>query len=424
MNPFIKLLTEKASSESIALVEGKHNYSYKDLLSYSRRLASLLQAKGLKSGDTAVVACAPGFEFLSIIFATMMLKAKVAIIDPHMGRALYRKKLKQLKPKFAFIDSRLLLLQEHPILRWVYKTFSKNGIYLPHSNAYTTIATGRKLPLVAGLKVNIWSEKWSSKQKIEYIEENDIHVLFGPPADYMNLINYCEKTRRKLPSCLQHLLIGSAPAHVAFLRKLDDKIDASTQMTCTYGMTEHLLAASCDGREKIAYTCEGDLLGTLVSSVKISISESGEILIHSDQLFKKYLGKKAQEGFHSTGDLGILDNQGQLILTGRKKDMIIRKNFNIYPGLYEPTIKKIKGVNEAVLIGIYDESISDERVTLVLEANDSLKKRQIESALRDGEFRINPDALPDNILFRTIPRKGRQDKIDRETLRKQIKKVA
>jgi len=130
--------------------------------------------------------------------------------------------------------------------------------------------------ICAGLQVSLWSEKWSPAKKIKFIEQNNIHVLFGPPTDYLELIKYCDEQARKLPSCLQHLIVGSAPAHVIFLKKLEAKIDNHTMITCMYGMTEHLLAAYCDGREKINYDCKGDLLGSLVKGVEVKISDDQE----------------------------------------------------------------------------------------------------------------------------------------------------
>ena len=500
MNPFIKLLSDRADSDQIALKSNAQSHTFKELFEKSRRMASLLKAEGMNRGDISLIACQPGLEFLIIIYATMILKAKVAIIDPHMGRELYLKKLAQLKPKFGFIDSRLLLLQEHPIIRWFYKRIKKEGVYIPYSKKYKSIATGKRMPLLqkhikavsslkydqieidskhadfdyiitytsgtindpkgvvqsvdsinnsiehvvellsktkakslathlphfmligicAGLEVNLWSEKRSAQQKINFIEDRDIHVLFGPPTEYLELINYCNKVGRNFPSCLQHLIIGSAPAHVVFLKKLEEKLDDHTKITCMYGMTEHLIAAYCDGREKIKYECKGDLLGDPVNGVDLKISDKNEILIKSDQLFKKYLGKEEHVGFHSTGDLGYVDERGKLVLTGRKKDMIIRKNFNIYPALYEPTIKKIKGVREAVLIGTYNEDIADEKVSLVIEGASNLKENWLRGEISNGKYGIDPEALPDEIIFRDIPRKGRQNKIDREKLRIQI----
>jgi len=100
--------------------------------------------------------------------------------------------------------------------------------------------------------------------------------------------------------------------------------------------------------------------------------------------------------------------------------MIIRKNFNIYPALYEPTIKKINGVEEAVLIGTYDEELADEKVTLVLEGSAKIKVEQIFSSIQNGKYSIDPEAIPDEIIIRDIPRKGRQNKIDRAQLRQEL----
>jgi len=450
----------------------------------------------MKAGDTALIATQPGFEFLTIIYACMLLETKVAIVDPQMGRDLYKAKLKQLKPDYGFIDSRLLLLQEHPILRWIYKTVKKDGIYVPYSRECKIIATGMTLPILqkhqklsqykkyheiaikesytdfefmivytsgtlsepkavvhsvnsvyksmehivrilqknnnkrlathlphfmllgicAGIEVFLTEETWSTKKKIDFIERHTIDTLFGPPAEYLQLMDHCTAQNRRLPACLKQCLIGSAPVHKPFLANLDNQLQKASKITCLYGMTEHLIAAQIDGREKLKTATKGDLLGHIAIDVQIIISKTGEILIHSDQLFTRYLHKANREKYHPTGDLGYIDKKGRLVLTGRKKDMIIRKNFNIYPALYEPTIKKIEGVEEAVLIGVYSEEKADETVKLFIESKNTLDRKAIFKQLKAGHFKIDKEALPDDIIFTKIPRKGRQMKIDRKKL--------
>jgi len=99
-------------------------------------------------------------------------------------------------------------------------------------------------------------------------------------------------------------------------------------------MTENLMVCSQDGRQKLSETIEGDLVGSPFLGVTITVANDGEVCLESDQLFSNYWGAEKNSGKYFTGDLGRIDEKGRLILMGRKKDMIIRRNFNIYPGLY------------------------------------------------------------------------------------------
>lgn len=186
-------------------------------------------------------------------------------------------------------------------------------------------------------------------------------------------------------------------------------------------MTENLMVTYVDSQEKINADIEGDLVGKPFPNVKLAIENDGEISLSSDQLFTSYFHAEKHNGTHFTGDLGKIDEHGRLILHGRKKDMIIRGNFNVYPGLYEPTINKIKGIVEAVMIGFYNSKKADEEIILVVESELNLKAEDIFQKLKTGIYSIDKEAIPDKIIFSKLPRSGRQNKVNRKELAEQIK---
>jgi long-subunit acyl-CoA synthetase (AMP-forming) len=286
------------------------------------------------------------------------------------------------------------------------------GTYLPHFML---------LGIAAGLPVKLMKPDLSAKAKINFIQKENIGIVFGPPSDYMPLILFCEKNNEMLPQCLQHVMIGSAPVHILFLKRLIAVLPTQTQITCTYGMTENLLVSIIDGRQKILYKGEGDILGKPVEGLQIIIAEDGEILLRSPQMFSRYYHEESSDEWHHTGDLGKIDEDGNIILSGRKKEMIIRRNMNIYPALYENTIKHIEGIDEAAMVGMYDETLHDEKVYLAVEGND-INIHTIKKQLATGKHSIDKEALPDEIFKMTIPRKGRQNKIDRAAIIEYIKK--
>jgi acyl-CoA synthetase (AMP-forming)/AMP-acid ligase II len=237
----------------------------------------------------------------------------------------------------------------------------------------------------------------------------------GPPSDFVPMIEWCERQGTRFPDAMQHILLGSAPVTRRFLQRLCAVLPAHTRITCLYGMTEHLLVSTVDGRFKKDYDCAGDLLGKPVEGVQLQFVDN-EIFVHSEQLYTRYFHLADRAMFHATGDLGTLDEQGYLVLQGRKKDMVIRRNFNLYPAIYEATINRIEGITEAVLVGVYDESIHDERVYLVVEGTLTNEKALMEQ-LRQGPYSIDSEAMPDEIVFMTLPRSGRQHKVDKGTIR-------
>ena len=486
------------NDEPILIQGGKSIYA-KDVYERSVQLATNLAQLGFRKDDRVVIAAEPGVEFLLIIYANILLRTKLAIIDPEMGREHYKNKLIQWDPKWAFVDARLLLLNEHPVLKWFYLRSRKSNISFPRLKHMHCISTGYNLPIIskhtkikgllkkqntpleirkdstdhdfivtytsgttstpkgvlhsfsgleksfqhivqlmgdptgqslanhlphfmliginAGIPVHLWNYEASAKEKIEFLESKKITTLFGPPSDYLELIEYCAESGRKLPDTLQHIIIGSAPVYKAFLEKVSAFLPAHTKISSFYGMTENLVVSYIDGREKMNYKSDGDPLGKPVNGIELRIAKDSEIFVKSEQLFSRYWHMEDRPEWHATGDLGYLDENGYLIMTGRKKDMILRRNQNIYPGLYEPTIHKIPGVKAAAMIGVYNEKKFDEEVFVVVEGESDMDESSVRKALELGEYSIDKEALPDHIIFMKIPRKGRQNKIDKTGLR-------
>ncbi|WP_412540815.1 class I adenylate-forming enzyme family protein [Longispora sp. K20-0274] len=161
---------------------------------------------------------------------------------------------------------------------------------------------------------------------------------------------------------LRHLLIGGAPVLPPLLRRAREAFPG-TEILAVYGMTEILPIAIATAGEKLSHPGPGDLIGAPLPGVRATIAPDGELLVSGPNLCRGYLGEPPLAE-HATGDLATLDD-GRLVLLGRKKDMIIRRKTNVYPGLYEPTISALPGVREAALVGMPDE-IGDERIVLAV----------------------------------------------------------
>jgi len=150
-----------------------------------------------------------------------------------------------------------------------------------------------------------------------------------------------------------------------------------------YGLTEHPIAAMAtvrDPHEKLAATEGRATRGTQLRIVKAdgtnaAAGEEGELRVRGPHLFRGYVDAALDAhafdelGYLRTGDLGALDADGFLTITGRLKDIIIRKGENISAKEIEDHLHAHASVREAAVIGLADPE-RGERVCAVLALRD------------------------------------------------------
>ncbi|MEE3328763.1 MAG: class I adenylate-forming enzyme family protein [Myxococcota bacterium] len=202
-----------------------------------------------------------------------------------------------------------------------------------------------------------------------------------------------------------------------------------------YGLTE---CPTCsmnrvtDPDEKLAHT-EGranpsDLEFKIVKldDSVAGIGEEGEVRMKGPQLFKGYLdpalGADAfdDQGFFRSGDLGRLDSEGFLSITGRIKDIIVRKGENISAKEVEDLLHEHPGIAEAAAIGLPDPK-SGERCCAVLVATQEGSPpefKEIIQFLRDKG--LTPQKLPEQIEWIDGLPRNATGKVLKHELRKQF----
>lgn len=263
------------------------------------------------------------------------------------------------------------------------------------------------------------SARFSIKRVLRDIRRHRVTHYFGVTSELQQLSVHLHSRKQKLPNILREIWIGAAPVHAAFLQRLQTVLADTTKVWCVYGMTEILPIARISLTEKVQFQGQGDLLGECVKGVNATISPDGELLLSGRNLCAGYLGEPPLTEL-ATGDLARLE-KGRIVLLGRRKDMIIRGRFNIYPELYESTIERVEGVHRCAMVGLFDDNKSDERIVLFVEPSPDTEASTLEKKLwrdlRIGPFAIDPTALPDNIILMTLPVTGRSNKIDKQSLR-------
>lgn len=162
-----------------------------------------------------------------------------------------------------------------------------------------------------------------------------------------------------------------------------------------YGLTEHPIATMGsvrDPHEKLAASEGRASPGTQIRIARsdgadAAPGEEGEVRVRGPHLFRGYVdasldaGAFDARGFLRTGDLGKLDAEGFLTITGRLKDVIIRKGENVSAKELEDHLHAHPGVREAAVIGLPDVE-RGERVCAVIVARDGSAPRSVKDVAR------------------------------------------
>jgi len=150
-----------------------------------------------------------------------------------------------------------------------------------------------------------------------------------------------------------------------------------------YGLTECpiiTMSSVRDTDEHLAYTEGSATPGVEIKVVTLDgkiagADEEGEIRAKGPQLFRGYLDSTLdaeafdEEGFFRTGDLGKLDAEGYITITGRLKDVIIRKGENISAKEIEDLLFKHPAIGDVAVIGLPDEASGERACAIVVPAD-------------------------------------------------------
>lgn len=191
---------------------------------------------------------------------------------------------------------------------------------------------------------------------VDLVEAERITMLPGPPTLYHSLLAVEDKDRLKT---LRAGVTGSADIPVELIRRVHEELPFQTVAT-GYGLTEAgtvTLSRPGDSFEDIATTA-----GVPCDGVEVRIADDGEVLVRGYSVMQGYLDDPAataeaidDDGWLHTGDLGRFNEDGRLLIVGRKKDMFIVGGFNAYPAEIEGFLLEHPAVGQAAVIGVPDD---------------------------------------------------------------------
>lgn len=213
-------------------------------------------------------------------------------------------------------------------------------------------------------------------------------------------------------SALRLALVGTAPLVGQLRREFETRYGIVLHES--YGLSETLLVTTSSPRRLASAGTVGPVLPGVELALmngkgqRASAGDEGEILIKSPDLMAGYVQTAMDAGQHSlnlsaaidpdgwfaTGDIGRLNPDGSLAITGRKKDLIIRGGINVSPRAIEEVLQTHEAVCEAAVIGIPHEIYGEDIAAVVrLEAGYSLSG--VQPSLRTFcKEHLNPTQQP------------------------------
>jgi long-chain acyl-CoA synthetase len=474
------LLQERAAShgDRVALVTPEGEVSYRSLAAGARRVTASLVGAGIALGDRVALSLPNGRAFVEGWFGTLGAGATVVPLPLGSTPAELRLRLSRARCR-ALVGQAPLSDDELPDLRRVLSpdpgaaerapraaapeatamilftsatTGEPKGVRLSHASLGThtqvlarhTLALdegdrvlgalpfshsfGCRLAMLAPLHAGaciIVLPRFDAARSFEALAAH--RVTFAPVVPTM-LSAWSRRSGTRPPPSLRFCLSAGAPLPAELRARAAAQLGVPIREG--YGLTEASFScvdappepptAGTVGRPVPGVTlC---LIG--VDGHEVGTGEVGEILVRGHNVMTDYLDdppatrRALVDGWLHSGDLGRLDAAGRLTLVDRKKDVILRGGFNVYPAEVEAVLSRHPGVEAAFVVGRPHPHYGEE-VVAVLVACPAARPRPAELAAWVGEA-LARYKVPRAYAFIDAPPLGPSGKVQKRVLKEQL----
>ncbi|CUS43375.1 MAG: AMP-binding protein [Pseudomonadota bacterium] len=259
----------------------------------------------------------------------------------------------------------------------------------------------------AGAKLVLPGRRTDGASLARLIVAEGVTIAVGVPTVWLGLLDHLEASGQEVPT-LQRIIMGGAPLAPALMERIERRLGVTVQTS--WGMTELSpsgtvsppndpdRSAALAGRPAIGV----DLL--LVDAEGHALPEQrgpeGHLRVRGAAVVERYFGQEQSatdtDGWFGTGDLARIDMDGNLIITGRAKDLIKSGGEWINPAEIEAVVGALPEVSLAAVIGRQDDKWGERPILLV-----EMRDRQgisDEALLAPLKGRVAPWWIPDAIV--------------------------
>ncbi len=236
--------------------------------------------------------------------------------------------------------------------------------------------------------------RFDPDKALEIIARDKVTLFQGVPTMY-NAMLACESADSADTSTLRLCMSGGSAMPEEVMRKFEEKFGC--KVLEGYGLSETSPVASFNHPDK---ENKAGSIGTAIKGVEMKVvdddgnevdqGEVGEIVIKGHNIMKGYWNRDdatkeaIKDGWFYSGDMAKVDEDGYFFIVDRKKDLIIRGGYNVYPREIEEVLYEHPAIQEAAVVGVKDDELGEEvGAAVVLKEGEELSADDLKAYAKD-----------------------------------------
>ena len=292
------------------------------------------------------------------------------------------------------------------------------------------ITSVMNVSMYLGLTVELFSQ-FDPAKVVHLVEKEKQTIMFAVPTMYNRLIQFASQKPPKRSS-LKFCVSGGASLPVEFLHRFETLF--KTKIYEGYGLTEAPVCVE----NPYGKTTKPGSIGLPIPEFsarivdqkenKVGPGEVGELTIRGPGVMKGYLNlpreteEAIKDGWLYTGDIARMDEEGYIYIVDRKKDLVIRGGYNVYPREIEEVLYQVPDILEAAVFGVPHDDLGEEvAAVVVLKEGARIDKSGIQEYVKE---RVAPYKYPRIIKTAKdpLPKSG-SGKILKREIRRQWRSI-
>ncbi len=414
----------------------RHLLSWADLDEYAQRVARWLWERGVRPADVLGAYLENSLFSVGLILAAVRLGVRLVVFHRRLSPAELEWQVRTARPRWLICDDRPgtgelagspwmgwdgMLPQPAPLPKpdiaasFTFFTSGTSGypkavtLSLANLKAAADASSQRLntrpgerwllcLPLyhIGGLSILfraawdgmtvVFQPRFDAAETARLVREESVNLISLVPTMLYRLMPWWEQG--EAGAALRLILLGGSATDPPLLRR---SLEAHLPVALTYGLTE---AASqvCTALPELVYRKPGSV-GKPLPGMEVEVrnaqgerctpGEIGEIWVRGPAVALGYEGQPPfPDGVLQTGDLGYLDEEGDLWVLARRSDLILSGGENVYPAEVERVLMEYPGVQEVCVFGLPDAEWGQQVAAAVVTGEDVTAEALIHHARR------------------------------------------